>query len=109
MVFYERIINQLMALKSLDYRTKFGGANGNFNALYFAKPEIDWIEFGDNFISSFGLLRHQFTTQIDHYDNYSEIFDYLKRINVILVDLCQDIWLYISRNIFIQKIGINKR
>ena len=91
-----------MGLTSLDYRTKFGGANGNFNSLYFAKPEIDWIEFGNNFISSLGLQRNHYTTQIDHYDNYSEIFDYLKRINVILVDLCQDIWLYIFQ-IFLYK------
>ena len=62
-----------------------------------------WIEFANKFVQIFGLERNQYTTQIDHYDNYSIIFDIFKRINVILIDMCQDIWLYISRNIITQK------
>lgn len=107
-VFKERLSRQMECLKSIRYSTKFGGANGNFNALHVAVPEIDWIEFGDKFIESLGLCRNQYTTQIDHYDNYSEIFDCLKRINIIFVDLCQDMWLYISRNIIIQRVNTNE-
>ena len=69
-----------------------------------ALPNIDWIEFA-KFVQIFGLERNQYTTQIDHYDNYAEVFDCLRRINVILIDMCQDIWLYISRNILVQKIN----
>ena len=105
LVFYERLVIQARKLNNIKYTTKFGGANGNFNAHHMAIPNIDWIEFANKFVQIFGLERNQYTTQIDHYDNYAEIFDCLRRINVILIDLCQDIWLYISRNILIQKVN----
>ncbi len=105
LVFYERLVIQARKLNSINYTTKFGGANGNFNAHHMALPNIDWIEFANKFVQIFGLERNQYTTQIDHYDNYAEVFDCLKRINVILIDLCQDIWLYISRNILVQKVN----
>lgn len=108
MVFHNRICNQLKKLTNLDYYTKFGGAVGNLNAHYFALPDINWIKFADNFINSLELKRNNLTTQIDNYDNYSEVFDIIKRINVILIDLCQDVWLYISRNILKQKIKANE-
>ena len=107
-VYYERLDNQLNILRHQSYRTKFGGAVGNLNAHYFANNQIDWVNFSNEFIKSLKLTRHQYTTQIDHYDNYGEIFDVLKRINVILIDFCQDIWLYISRNVLIQKIKKNE-
>ena len=103
-VFYERLYNQYSDLNYIQFRTKFGGATGNFNAHYVAYPFADWAKFADDFIASLHLKRNKFTTQIDHYDNYSELFDCLRRINTILIDLCCDIWLYISRNIISQKI-----
>ena len=105
LVFYERLVIQARKLNSINYTTKFGGANGNFNAHHMALPNIDWIEFANKFVQIFGLERNQYTTQIDHYDNYAEVFDCIRRINVILVDMCQDIWLYISRNILVQKVN----
>ena len=105
MVFNERLVNQLINLKSLKCTTKFGCATGNLNALHYAYPEEDWMMLADQFICKLGLTRNHYTTQIDHYDNYTAIFDCLKRINIILIDLCQDMWLYISRNVFIQKIN----
>ena len=102
LVFRERLNKQLNQLKKYNYTTKFGGAVGNFNSHYIAYPDLDWIKFADDFIESMGLKRNRFTTQIDNYDNYSEIFDILKRISVILVDFCRDIWLYISQDYFIQ-------
>ena len=103
-VFLNRLDIQINLLSNVSYTTKFGGAVGNFNAHKVAYPDIDWIEFADNFIDRIDLLRNKCTTQIDHYDNYSIIFDIFKRINVILIDMCQDIWLYISRNVIKQKI-----
>ena len=108
MVFYERISIQLNKLKSLTYTTKFGGAVGNFNAHYFSVAEIDWIEFADTFIEKLNLKRNKNTTQIDHYDNYGEIFDILRRINTIFIDLCRDIWQYISNEYFTLKIKKNE-
>jgi adenylosuccinate lyase len=105
LVFYERLVIQARKLNGINYTTKFGGANGNFNAHHMALPNIDWIEFANKFVKIFGLERNQYTTQIDHYDNYAEVFDCIRRINVILVDMCQDIWLYISRNILVQKVN----
>ena len=105
LVFYERLVIQARKLNGINYTTKFGGANGNFNAHHMALPNIDWIEFANKFVQIFGLERNQYTTQIDHYDNYAEVFDCLRRINVILVDLCQDMWMYISRNILKQKVN----
>lgn len=108
LVFYERIVNQLSLLENINYTTKFGGAVGNFNAHQISYPNINWIEFADDFIHSLGLQRNNYTTQIDHYDNYSQIFDCIRRINVIMIDLCQDMWLYISRNVIKQKINPNE-
>ena len=102
LVFRTRLNKQLDQLKEYNYTTKFGGAIGNFNSHYAAYPHLDWLKFADDFIDSMGLSRNQYTTQIDNYDNYSEIFDILKRISVILVDFCRDIWLYISQDYFIQ-------
>ena len=100
LVFSERLENQIELLKKINYRTKFGGATGFLNANYYAFPNINWIKFSDKFVNSFNLNRNQFTTQVDHYDNYAEIFDILKRINTLLIDFCQDIWIYISFDYF---------
>ncbi len=104
-VFVERIMVQLVHLKSIAIDAKFGGATGNFNAHFVAYPEINWEAFANKFCKEkLGLNRSQFTTQISHYDNHSAIFDALKRINNIVLDLDRDIWLYISMNYFKQKI-----
>jgi len=105
MVFCERIQKQLDLLKQIPYSAKFGGATGNFNAHYVAYPKIDWVKFGDKFVNkSLRLQRSQYTTQIEHYDNLAALFDNLKRINTILIDLDRDVWQYISINYFKQKI-----
>ena len=104
-VFIERIMVQLVHLKSISIDAKFGGANGNFNAHFVAYPNINWEEFANKFCKEkLGLNRSQFTTQITHYDDHSAIFDALKRINTIILDLDRDIWLYISMGYFKQKI-----
>lgn len=104
-VFIERIMVQLVQLKSISIDAKFGGATGNFNAHYVAYPNINWEEFANKFCKeNLGLDRSQFTTQISHYDNHSAIFDALKRINNIVLDLDRDIWTYISMGYFKQKI-----
>jgi adenylosuccinate lyase len=103
-VFCERIINEIQNLDNIKFSTKFGGAVGNFNAHHVVAPEVNWIQFADSFIESMGMYRHKYTTQIDHYDNYANLFDVVRRINTILIDLDQDIWLYISNNYFKQKI-----
>jgi adenylosuccinate lyase len=103
MVFVERLKNQLEMIEQIKFRGKFGGATGNFNAHIVAYPNVDWVEFSNEFLSSMGLKRYQYTTQIEHYDNLSALFDNLKRINVILLDLCKDIWQYISMDYFKQK------
>lgn len=104
-VFIERISVQLTQLKSIKCDAKFGGATGNFNAHYVAYPNVNWEEFANDFLkNNLGLHRSQFTTQISHYDNHSAIFDALKRINNIVLDLDRDIWIYISMNYFKQKI-----
>lgn len=105
-VFESRLSIQLEKLKSIKYTTKFGGAVGNLNAHYLCYPDMSWDKILDNFINStFNIERNRWTTQIDHYDNICEIFDILKRINIILLDLSQDIWLYISNNYFALKIN----
>lgn len=105
MVFVERINVQLAQLKSLIAYAKFGGATGNFNAHYVAYPNIDWDEFANRFVQEkLGLQRSKYTTQIAHYDNYSAIFDAMRRINTIILDLDKDMWAYISMNYFRQKI-----
>jgi len=103
-VFVERLNNQLRLLKQLPFSAKFGGASGNFNAHHAAYPEINWKRFADDFVKKLGLERQQFTTQIEHYDNLCALFDNLKRINNILIDLNRDIWTYISMNYFKQEI-----
>lgn len=108
LVYVERLENQIKMLEEINYRTKFGGATGGLNAHYYAYPQIDWINFSNEFVKSLNLERNQFTTQIDHYDNYSEIFDILKRINTIFIDFCQDIWLYISFDYFKLKLNNNE-
>lgn len=104
-VFVERLENQLRQLEEIPYSAKFGGATGNFNAHAIAYPDIDWVEFANQFLADrLELSRSQFTTQIEHYDNLAAAFDCLKRINTILIDLCRDIWTYISMNYFKQKV-----
>ena len=95
-VFTYRLQKQLDMLNSTSYYGKMGGATGNLNAHICAYPDIDWCGFMDTFLKSFNILHNKYTTQIDNYENLSTIFDNLKRINSILIDLCQDMWLYIS-------------
>jgi len=102
MVFVERMRKQCFRLKEFKYTTKFGGAVGNFNSHYIAYPEKDWIKFGNDFMESIGLERNHYTTQIDNYDNYSEMFDILKRLATVMIDFCRDIWLYVSQDYFTQ-------
>ncbi len=105
MVFVERINVQIGQLRAIPCYAKFGGATGNFNAHFVAYPAIDWERFADNFCSKhLGLKRSKYTTQIAHYDNYSAIFDAIKRVNNIILDLDRDIWTYVSMNYFKQKI-----
>ncbi|MFP4468132.1 MAG: adenylosuccinate lyase [Bacteroidales bacterium] len=104
MVFHERLAIQLQELKSLPIPAKFGGATGNFNAHHVAYPDTNWVNFGNKFTNSFGLQRSRVTTQIDHYDRLSAIFDAFKRICTILIDLDRDCWTYISMDYFKQKI-----
>ena len=103
-VFIVRIEEQLDNLKQIPFSAKFGGATGNFNAHHLAYPETDWKEFAQSFVSDMGLKLSFPTTQIEHYDNLAAIFDNLKRINSILIDFNQDMWLYISMDYFKQKI-----
>lgn len=105
MVFVERIEGQIDQLLNIPFAAKFGGATGNFNAHKIAFPAIDWVKFGNDFVQNkLGLERMQYTTQIEHYDNLAAQFDTLKRINTILIDLCRDIWQYISMEYFRQKV-----
>ncbi len=105
MVFAERLENQLALLKQIPFSAKFGGATGNFNAHHAAYPQIDWRAFGNHFVNDvLQLSRSQYTTQIEHYDNFAAHCDALKRINTVLIDLDRDIWAYISMNYFKQKI-----
>jgi adenylosuccinate lyase len=104
-VFHQRIYKQIGLLKSIPCSAKFGGATGNFNAHHVAYPSVDWNRFADNFVNEIlGLDRTRVTTQIEHYDNLAASFDNLKRINVILIDLCRDVWTYISMDYFRQTI-----
>jgi len=105
LVFVERLEKQIGILSLLPYPAKFGGATGNFNAHQVAYPGTDWVEFGNHLVNDIlGLDRSQVTTQIEHYDNLAAIFDCIRRIHVILTDLCRDIWTYISMGYFKQKI-----
>ncbi len=104
-VFVERLTQQLNQLKQVPYSAKFGGATGNFNAHAIAYPKHNWIDFGNNFVNTvLGLNRSQYTTQIEHYDNLAAYCDAVKRINTILIDLCRDVWTYISMEYFKQKL-----
>ena len=104
-VFVERLDQQLKLLKTVPYSSKFGGATGGMNAHKVAYPGIDWNKFATQFQKeAFGLVRSYPTTQIEHYDNLAALFDNLRRINTILIDLCRDIWTYISMEYFKQKI-----
>lgn len=105
MVYVYRLTTQLNALKECHISAKFGGATGNFNAHHVAYPQYNWREFANNFVSEkLGLEREQWTTQISNYDNLAAIFDALRRINTILIDLDRDFWMYISMEYFKQKI-----
>lgn len=108
-VFVARLDKQLQQLKGAKHYGKFGGATGNFNAHNVAYPNINWKNFGDNFLENYlGLVRNEFTTQIDHYDDLSNLFDNLRRINVILIDFCRDVWTYISMDYFKQTVNKNE-
>jgi len=104
-VFVARLDGQIKYFGQIPYSAKFGGATGNFNAHKVSFPDIDWITFANNFVNEeLGLQRSHPTTQIDHYDNLAALFDNMRRINVILLDLARDIWSYISIEYFRQKI-----
>lgn len=104
-VFTERLRNQLQLLEHIPHAAKFGGATGNFNAHKVAYPQTDWVAFGNAFVNdTLGLHRSQTTTQIEHYDHFAAQCDAMKRVNNILIDLCRDIWTYISMDYFKQRI-----
>ena len=104
-VFYDRIQNQLKLLKETTHTAKFGGATGNFNAHQVTYPDIEWKRFADEFTMEYlGLQRQQTTTQIEHYDGMATFFHNLMRINTILIDLCRDVWTYVSMEYFKQKV-----
>ncbi len=104
-VFVERVNNQVIHIQNTPNAAKFGGATGNFNAHKVAYPDIDWKNFGTNFVENILGLHHSFpTTQIEHYDHMAALYDGLKRVNTILIDLNRDIWTYISNDYFKQKI-----
>ena len=104
-VFIARIDGQIKYFGQIPFSAKFGGATGNLNAHKVAFPDIDWVSFANNFVNEqLGLERSYPTTQIEHYDNLAALFDNMRRINVILIDLTRDLWLYISMDYFSQKI-----
>ena len=104
-VYVYRLSEQLESLRSCKFTAKFGGATGNFNAHHVAYPTYDWRAFGNLFVSEkLGLEREQWTTQISNYDHMGSIFDAIRRINTIIIDLDRDFWMYISMEYFKQKI-----
>ncbi len=103
-VYAYRLEEQLKLYHAIPFGAKFGGATGNFNAHHVAYPEIDWKAFGNQFVSSLGLDREQFTTQISNYDHLAALLESIARINTILVDLSRDVWMYISMGYFKQRI-----
>lgn len=107
-VFIERLKEQISGLATMKHKAKFGGATGNFNAHKVSFPDIHWINFGNEFVSVLGLSRSQKTTQIEHYDQLAELCHNMIRINTILIDLCRDIWTYISMDYFKQKVVKNE-
>ena len=105
MVYVYRLTEQLETLKACKYTAKFGGATGNYNAHHVAYPQYDWKAFGNKFVSEkLGLQREQYTTQISNYDHLASVFDALRRIGTIIIDLDRDFWMYISMEYFKQKI-----
>ncbi len=109
MVFVSRLQGQFSPLQNIPYTAKFGGATGNFNAHHVAYPHVEWIVFADSFVNhQLGLKRSRYTTQIDNYDSLAARFDAMKRINTILIDLCRDMWTYISMEYFKQKVSKNE-
>ena len=105
LVFIERLEDQVELFIQIPFSAKFGGATGNFNAHYVAFPKKDWVKLGNEFVEgTLGLQRQQYTTQIEHYDNLAAHFDGMKRINTILIDMCRDIWTYVSMDYFKQKV-----
>ena len=104
LVFVERIEKQLLMLADIPTAAKFGGATGNFNAHAVAYPDENWRTFGDKFVASLGMVRSQFTTQIEHYDMMAATLDAFKRLNTVLIDLDRDLWTYVSMNYFKQKV-----
>jgi adenylosuccinate lyase len=104
MVFVERLENQILLFSHIPFTGKFGGATGNFNAHHVAYPTYNWVKFANEFLEKkLGLQRQQYTTQIEHYDTLAAHFDTIKRINTILIDLCRDLWSYISVDYFKQQ------
>jgi len=104
-VFTERLDQQLKLLREVPFTGKFGGATGNFNAHHAAYPELDWVGLADRFLDEkLGLKRQQFTTQIEHYDNLAALFDAMRRVNTVLVDLCRDMWQYVAMDYFRQRV-----
>jgi adenylosuccinate lyase len=104
-VFVDRLVQQMELLEAVPFAAKFGGATGNFNAHHVAYPDIDWIDFGNRLVNGgLGLQRSRTTTQIEHYDHLAAFCDGVKRINTILLDLCRDLWTYISMDYFKQTI-----
>jgi adenylosuccinate lyase len=104
MVFVERLENQIQLFSYIPFTAKFGGATGNFNAHHITFPKTNWVKFANLFVEEkLGLQRQQYTTQIEHYDTLATHFDAIKRINTIFIDLCRDIWAYVSMDYFKQK------
>lgn len=109
MVFVYRLQEQLATLRACKLTAKFGGATGNYNAHHVAYPDYDWKSFGNRFVSEkLGLEREQYTTQISNYDHLASVFDAMRRINTILIDLDRDVWMYISMEYFKQKIKVGE-
>ncbi len=105
MVYVYRLTEQLNTLKACKQTAKFGGATGNFNAHHVAYPEYDWADFGNRFVTEvLGLHREEYTTQISNYDHLASVFDAIRRLNTIILDLNRDFWMYISADYFKQKI-----
>ncbi|MEO6490831.1 MAG: adenylosuccinate lyase [Ferruginibacter sp.] len=103
-VFVDRLENQIQLFSYIPFTAKFGGATGNFNAHHVAYPKYNWIRFADEFVETLGLERQQYTTQVEHYDILAAHFDAIKRMNTTLIDLCRDLWSYISMDYFKQQV-----
>jgi adenylosuccinate lyase len=108
LVFIDRLDKEFEYINKYRFFAKFGGANGNCNVHKFIYNNIDWMTFFHNFLNEFNIQRQIYTTQIEHYDNIAKLFDHLKRINTIFIDYCQDIWLYISKDLISQKVIKNE-